>query len=206
MLLLAGGASAGRSPLAGESLARFAAMVNSACTDLARMIPDDGEGATHRITIDVEGCRDREEARTVARAVADSPLVKTLGEDARVPMKDDAAVKAAIAKITKAMDGKLLAVQTATIQQDFAKNYLKDVKNRIYETTKEEDLDLLAGRVDAIFASTSSLVATLEQSDGKIVLAGPKFFGGIFGTVGLALFALVLGPVAAAAALRAARG
>jgi octopine/nopaline transport system substrate-binding protein len=111
----------------------------------------------------------------------DSPLIKTLGEDARVPMKDDAAVKAAIAKITKAMDGKLLAVQTATIQQDFAKNYLKDVKNRIYETTKEEDLDLLAGRVDAIFASTSSLVATLEQSDGKIVLAGPKFFGGIFG-------------------------
>jgi len=77
VLLLAGGASAGRSPLSGESLARFAAMVNSACTDLARMIPDDGEGATHRITIDVEGCRDREEARTVARAVADSPLVKT---------------------------------------------------------------------------------------------------------------------------------
>ena len=26
------------------------------------MIPDDGEGATHLITIDVEGCRDREEA------------------------------------------------------------------------------------------------------------------------------------------------
>ncbi len=41
------------------------------------MIPDDGEGATHLITIDVEGARDREEARTIARAVADSPLVKT---------------------------------------------------------------------------------------------------------------------------------
>src|SRR4051794_37350217 len=41
------------------------------------MIPDDGEGATHLITIDVEGCRDREQARTIARAVADSPLVKT---------------------------------------------------------------------------------------------------------------------------------
>ena len=41
------------------------------------MIPEDGEGATHLITIDVEGCRDREEARTIARAVADSPLVKT---------------------------------------------------------------------------------------------------------------------------------
>ena len=45
--------------------------------ELARMIADDGEGATHFITIDVEGCRDREEARTIARAVADSPLVKT---------------------------------------------------------------------------------------------------------------------------------
>jgi glutamate N-acetyltransferase / amino-acid N-acetyltransferase len=45
--------------------------------DLARMIPDDGEGATHLITIDVEGCRDRDEARAIARAVADSPLVKT---------------------------------------------------------------------------------------------------------------------------------
>ncbi len=41
-------------------------------------IPDDGEGATHLITIDVDGCRDREEARTIARAVmTDSPLVKT---------------------------------------------------------------------------------------------------------------------------------
>jgi glutamate N-acetyltransferase/amino-acid N-acetyltransferase len=41
------------------------------------MIPDDGEGATHLIEVRVTGCRDREEARTIARAVADSPLVKT---------------------------------------------------------------------------------------------------------------------------------
>ena len=41
------------------------------------MIPEDGEGSTHLITIDVEGCRDPEEARAIARAVADSPLVKT---------------------------------------------------------------------------------------------------------------------------------
>jgi glutamate N-acetyltransferase/amino-acid N-acetyltransferase len=41
------------------------------------MIADDGEGATHLITIDVEGCRDFGEARAMARSVADSPLVKT---------------------------------------------------------------------------------------------------------------------------------
>ena len=41
------------------------------------MIPGDGEGATHLITLDVQGCRDRQEAEKIARAVADSPLVKT---------------------------------------------------------------------------------------------------------------------------------
>jgi len=76
VLLLANGASGGE-PLRGEALAQFAALVHSTCQTLARMIPDDGEGATHLITIDVEGASDREEARTIARAVADSPLVKT---------------------------------------------------------------------------------------------------------------------------------
>ena len=67
----------GRAPLGGEALASFAVLVGDACNDLARKIPEDGEGATHLITIDVEGCHDREQARTIARAVADSPLVKT---------------------------------------------------------------------------------------------------------------------------------
>jgi glutamate N-acetyltransferase/amino-acid N-acetyltransferase len=76
VLLLANGASGGE-PLRGDALAEFAASVQATCQALARMIPEDGEGATHLITIDVEGARDREEARTIARAVADSPLVKT---------------------------------------------------------------------------------------------------------------------------------
>jgi glutamate N-acetyltransferase/amino-acid N-acetyltransferase len=52
-------------------------MVREACVTLARMIPDDGEGATHLITIEVRGCRDRQGARRIAGAVANSPLVKT---------------------------------------------------------------------------------------------------------------------------------
>ncbi len=63
--------------LRGDDLAAFAAMVNSSCVALARMMANDGEGCTHFITIDVEGCESREEARRIARAVADSPLVKT---------------------------------------------------------------------------------------------------------------------------------
>ena len=55
----------------------LSAMIREACITLARMIPDDGEGATHLITIDVEGASTLEDARAIAKAVADSPLVKT---------------------------------------------------------------------------------------------------------------------------------
>ena len=76
VLILAGGDTT-RPALAGDDLVAFAATVREACVELARMIPEDGEGATHLVTIDVEGAADREEARTIARAVADSALVKT---------------------------------------------------------------------------------------------------------------------------------
>ena len=76
VLILAGG-DQGCPRLEGADLAQFKEMVKESCVELARMIPADGEGATHFITIDVEGCVDREEARTIARVVADSALVKT---------------------------------------------------------------------------------------------------------------------------------
>lgn len=76
VLLLASGL-ASTEPLKGEGLAAFARELKDACQTLAQAMAADGEGSTHFITIDVEGCTDREEARTLARAVADSPLVKT---------------------------------------------------------------------------------------------------------------------------------
>lgn len=63
--------------LQGDDLSAFAGMVRAVCEALARMMAADGEGCTHFITIDVEGCESREEARIIARAVSDSPLVKT---------------------------------------------------------------------------------------------------------------------------------
>jgi glutamate N-acetyltransferase / amino-acid N-acetyltransferase len=70
--------TAGTEPiLKGEHLSAFSGMVHSACVSLARMIADDGEGATHFITIDVEGCQTTDDARSLARTVADSALVKT---------------------------------------------------------------------------------------------------------------------------------
>jgi glutamate N-acetyltransferase/amino-acid N-acetyltransferase len=63
--------------LQGDEVATMTEMVRSACVSLARQIADDGEGATHFITIDVEGCRSTSDARAIARAVAESALVKT---------------------------------------------------------------------------------------------------------------------------------
>jgi glutamate N-acetyltransferase/amino-acid N-acetyltransferase len=63
--------------LQGEDLKRFGRVVNTVCAELARAIAVDAEGANHTIRIEVEGLRTDEEARRVAKAVADSALVKT---------------------------------------------------------------------------------------------------------------------------------
>lgn len=76
VLLLANGAACD-GPLRGEELSGLRDAVQEACIHLAREIPNDGEGATHLIEIEVQGCRNRDEAHRIARTVADSPLVKT---------------------------------------------------------------------------------------------------------------------------------
>jgi glutamate N-acetyltransferase/amino-acid N-acetyltransferase len=74
LLLLANGAAG---PVASEELGRMEQLVAAVCTDLARAIVADAEGASHFITITVEGLGDDSEARRVAKTVAESALVKT---------------------------------------------------------------------------------------------------------------------------------
>jgi glutamate N-acetyltransferase/amino-acid N-acetyltransferase len=76
VLLLASGA-ASRSALQGADLAAFRQALLEVCTDLARAIPDDGEGASHLITIEVRGCATRADAHRIAKTIAESALVKT---------------------------------------------------------------------------------------------------------------------------------
>jgi glutamate N-acetyltransferase/amino-acid N-acetyltransferase len=63
--------------LQGNDLARYGQAVTSVCGDLAKDMAADAEGAAHLVTLDVEGLRDDAEARRVAKAVAESALVKT---------------------------------------------------------------------------------------------------------------------------------
>ena len=63
-------------PSKGESQPFFNGL-EKLCVELAKKIPADGEGATHLISIEVRGNYSDAELRSVAKTVADSPLVKT---------------------------------------------------------------------------------------------------------------------------------
>jgi len=80
LLVLANGAGP---PLAGRDLERFADALAAACRWLAVQMVKDGEGAEHAVRLVVREAADPAEAEAVARAIADSPLVKTaaFGQD-----------------------------------------------------------------------------------------------------------------------------
>lgn len=63
--------------LGDKAVATFFENLWSASEELAKMIPKDGEGATHLISITVSGPQSEEELATIAKTIADSPLVKT---------------------------------------------------------------------------------------------------------------------------------
>jgi glutamate N-acetyltransferase/amino-acid N-acetyltransferase len=65
------------SPLTGSDLVKFQTALNELCVELARQIPDDGEGASHLIALEIRGCKSKDDARKIARTIADSALVKT---------------------------------------------------------------------------------------------------------------------------------
>jgi glutamate N-acetyltransferase/amino-acid N-acetyltransferase len=71
VLVLANGAAG---PVAFD---HFADALAQLCADLAQQIVRDGEGATKFITIRVTGAASDDDARRAAKAVANSPLVKT---------------------------------------------------------------------------------------------------------------------------------
>jgi len=75
LIVLANGASGVK--LRGAELGVFEHALTSVCIDLARQVVRDGEGATKLVTINVAGAPTDAQAKTVALAIANSPLVKT---------------------------------------------------------------------------------------------------------------------------------
>jgi glutamate N-acetyltransferase/amino-acid N-acetyltransferase len=78
VLILANGAS-GTSSIDADSTdyGRFRDALEYVCAELARMLVRDGEGATKLIEVRVAGAKQKEAARTIAKTIANSLLVKT---------------------------------------------------------------------------------------------------------------------------------
>jgi glutamate N-acetyltransferase / amino-acid N-acetyltransferase len=74
VLLLASGASGLHLRHVRE---QFRAALNRVCSSLAAQIVADGEGVKHVVRLSIEQARTRDEARRIARSIANSPLVKT---------------------------------------------------------------------------------------------------------------------------------
>jgi len=82
LYLLSSGVGLGYPPL--EDTSEFEQALTELCIELAQLITRDGEGVSKFVTINVTGAHTEEDARTVGRAIAVSPLVKTAfaGSDA----------------------------------------------------------------------------------------------------------------------------
>jgi glutamate N-acetyltransferase/amino-acid N-acetyltransferase len=76
LTLLANGAAGGPSLVAGDGLEEFEVALMSVCEDLSRQVARDGEGASRMFTVEVRGAAAETDARTLARTVVSSMLVK----------------------------------------------------------------------------------------------------------------------------------
>ncbi len=77
VLLLSSGASGARVAWGTKEGAHFLAGLTELCQSLAKMVARDGEGAHKLVTVEVSGARTESDAERIARAIANSPLVKT---------------------------------------------------------------------------------------------------------------------------------
>lgn len=113
----------------------------------------------------------------------DSPLAALPDKGVLVPLADEALAVAEIGKLKPLLKGKVLGVQAASIAAAFADKYLKGaLEVREYKTTDQHDLDLASGRIDLTMASMAYLTtATAQPGNEDMVIAGPRFGGGVLG-------------------------
>jgi octopine/nopaline transport system substrate-binding protein len=121
----------------------------------------------------------------------DSPIAKMpgTGQTYNLVSQQPEAEKA-IEATKPLLKGKTIGVQVSTTHPVFAEKYLKGTAEiREYKTTEAHDLDLLAGRIDAVLADATAIIGTLDKPEFKdYTLVGPAITGDIQGDgVGIGL-------------------
>ena len=136
---------------------------------------------------------ERREVISFSRAYAQTPAVFMAPKDSdfaasglaeeridlvEITPEDQAAIDA----VAGLVDGLTIGVQTATIHENFIREYLPGATVSTYDTQENLDLDLEAGRVDVGLADQPAWQPLLESDAGDdFVRVGPGFSGGVFG-------------------------
>ncbi len=120
-----------------------------------------------------------------------SPLAKLPGLGTSLSLvKEEAEANKIIEEMKTMLKGKVIGVQSSTTNSGFVEKYFKGIAEiREYKTTEQHDLDLSAGRIDAIFAAMSYLGDAIKKPENKdMTLTGATFVGGVLGSgVGIGL-------------------
>ncbi|WP_206995077.1 transporter substrate-binding domain-containing protein [Trinickia mobilis] len=115
------------------------------------------------------------DTKVLPKASPSAPAVKLTGD----PKTDKPTVDA----LRKELKGKTIGIQSGTVYTQFINDSFKDIATiRVYKTSPERDLDLVAGRIDASFDDVTYYAATLAKKENAgVTLAGPKIGGPIWG-------------------------
>ncbi len=172
LLLFATGAAAAHgapkiSDASDRRLKAFAAALDGVLLDLAHQVVKDGEGARKFVKIAVEGAVSKASAKTIARSIANSPLVKTAiaGEDAnwgRIVM--------AVGKAGEPADRDQLAIWFGDIRVAF-----KGMRDPAYDEAKvsalmqEQEIDI---RVELGLGKGKAVVWTCDLTKEYVAING----------------------------------
>ena len=90
---------------------------------------------------------------------------------------------AAVGQLIAAFEGKTICVQSSTTHANFATQYMSGSSEvKFYQTVDDHNLDLIAGRCDAVLSDVASAIDFMETDQGSdAAFTGPTFSGGPWG-------------------------
>lgn len=91
-------------------------------------------------------------------------------------------IDAVVAPLQKALEGKIIGMQSGSVYTDFLDKYFAKSTVREYSSAAAAILDLRSGRIDAVFDDVTFSNAFLSKPANKSIhFAGPKIGGSIWG-------------------------
>jgi octopine/nopaline transport system substrate-binding protein len=119
----------------------------------------------------------------VFATVKDGPLGTLAGAGSVLKLAGKPEDKSQVEELRKALTGKTIGIQTATVYSTFVYDNFKDVATiKEYKTSAERDLDLTAGRIDAGFDDATYFGGALASPDNaSLGTTGPEIAGPIWG-------------------------